>query len=124
MDSFGGAGDAPMVRWLLLLLGLVAAGCGSREGSAVKQVNLAELEAETKHLVFFNYIGSDPQSHYFTTKEGKRYKLDRSAWQLPMAFPTNAGMQLFVTVKEGKVTVPDPKKLSELPDGELLPQEE
>ena len=90
----------------------------------MKHVNLAELEAETKNLVFFNYTGSDSQFHYFRTKEGKRYKLDRSAWQLPMAFPPDAGMQLFVTVKEGKVTVPDPKKMAELSESELLPPEE
>jgi hypothetical protein len=69
-----------MFRWLVLLLALVTAGCGSREGSTVKRVNRAELEAETKNLVFFNYTGSDSQFHYFRTKEGKRYKLDRSAW--------------------------------------------
>jgi hypothetical protein len=113
-----------MFRLLVLMLALVAVGCRSREGSTVKRVSLAELEAETKHLVFFNYTGSDAQFHYFTTKEGKRYKLDRSAWQLPMAFPPDSGMQLFVTVKDGKVTVPDPKTMGSLPESELLPPEE
>jgi hypothetical protein len=41
-----------------------------------------------------------------------------------MAFPTDAGMQLFVTVKDGKLTAPDPKKMAELSEGELLPPEE
>jgi hypothetical protein len=90
----------------------------------MRHVNLAELEAETKHLVFFNYTGSDSRFHYFTTREGERYKLDRSAWQLPMAFPAGAGMQLFVTVKGGKITAPDPHKMAELSEDDLLPRED
>jgi hypothetical protein len=33
-------------------------------------------------------------------------------------------MQLFVTVKDGKVTVPDPKKMAELSESELLPPQQ
>jgi hypothetical protein len=102
------------MRWLFLVLALLLAGCGSREASAVKHVSVAELEAETKHLLFFNYLGGDAQFHYFLTGEGKRYKLDRAAWALPLVHPPDAGVQLFVTVKDGKVTVPDPKKMADL----------
>jgi hypothetical protein len=101
-----------MPRLPVLMLALLVAGCGSRDGTAVKHVNLGELEAATKHLLFFNYTGSDAQFHYFTTGEGKHYKLDRAAWQLPMVLPPDGGMQLFVTVKDGKVTVPDPRKMA------------
>jgi hypothetical protein len=90
----------------------------------MKHVSLAELEAETRHLVFFNYTGSDGRFHYFTTREGEHYQLDRSAWQLPMAFPVGAGMQLFITVKGGKLTAPDPMKMAELSEDDLLPWEE
>ena len=92
--------------------------------SAVKQVTLIELEKETDHLVFLSYVGSDEQSHYFLTPERKRYKVDRSEWQLPphmvAVTPRPGSMAVFVKIKGGKVTAPDPKKMAELKPEQLM----
>jgi hypothetical protein len=105
----------------VFLVILVVAGCGTK-GSAtgVKQVTVAELGKETDHLVFFNYVGSDNDFHYFTTAEKKRYKVPRAEWANPQPSPLDGGMQLFMTVKDGKLTVPDPKEMAQLSQDEIM----
>ena len=99
----------------------LAAGCGTKEASpGVKQVTVAELGKETDHLIFFKYVGSDTEFHYFTTAESKRYKVLRSEWNTPRPFPLDGGMQLFMTVKNDKLTAPDPKEMAGLSEDELL----
>jgi hypothetical protein len=105
---------------VLVALVLVA-GCQTQPGSSgPKQVTIAELGNETGHLVFFNYVGSDADFHYFTTAEAKRYKVPRAEWNNPQPFPLDGGMQLFMTVKDGKLAIPDPKELAALSEEELL----
>lgn len=106
---------------LLLAVFLTLAGCQKQPASSEpKQVSIAELGKETDHLVFFNYVGSDDDFHHFTTAEGKRYKVPRAEWKNPQPFPLNGGMQLFMTVRDGKLTVPDPKEMAGLSEDELL----
>jgi hypothetical protein len=81
---------------------------------------VAELGSETDHLVFFNYVGSDADFHHFATAEGKRYKVSLAEWNNPRLFPLEGAMQLFMTVKDGKLTVPDPKELAALSEDEVL----
>ena len=100
-----------MIRLLIALSVLSATGCGG--SSAVKHVSLSTLEAETKQLGIISYTGSDAEFHYFQTKVGQRYKLDLSAWEMPAAFPADAGIELFVTIRDGKLTAPDPRTMAE-----------
>jgi hypothetical protein len=95
------------------------------EATAARQVTLRELERETAHLPFLNWVGSDKRFHYFVTREGEQYRVNRSEWQLPPHMSTfmprpGQGMALFVTVKDGKITVPDPRKMADLADDDLL----
>jgi hypothetical protein len=96
-------------------------GCQTQPASSgEKQVSVAELGSETDHLVLFNYVGSDSDFHHFTTAEGKHYKVPLSEWNNPRPFPLGGGMQLFMTVKDGKLTVPDPQEMSALSEDELI----
>jgi|GEM_PF-4694889 len=105
----------------LLAAVAVVAGCHTQPASSEpKQVTVAELGNETDHLIFFNYVGSDAEFHYFTTAESKRYKVPRSDRDNLVTFPLDGGMQLFMTVKDGKLTVPDPKEMAALSEEELL----
>jgi hypothetical protein len=99
---------------LIPLFSVLITGCTSKLENTAKQVSLSQLANETKHLVFFNYSGSDSEFHYFKTSEGKCYKLDLSEWKTPRTWTTDAGIELFVSMREGKLTVPDPKKMSEI----------
>ena len=81
---------------------------------------MAQLASETDHLVFFNYVGSDAEFHYFTTAERKRYKVPLAEWNNPRPFPLDGGMQLFMAVKDGKLTTPDPNEMASLSEDELL----
>ncbi len=97
--------------------------------TAARQVTLRELERETAHLPFLSWVGSDKRFHYFATREGRRYRVNRSEWRLPPhlgAFLPRPGdgMALFVTVKDGKVTIPDPRKMADLSDQDMLPPSE
>lgn len=116
--------DAFMLRWATVFLILAMPGCSARQPPSVQHVDLAELEAATKHLVFFNYTGNDSQFHYFRTKDGSRYKLDRSTWNMPLAFPVDGGAELYVTVRDGQIALPDPQKMSGLHEGELMGHQE
>ena len=108
-------------RQLLLLLAIALTGCGSSGVvDAVKQVTIAELEKETSHLVFFSYVGSDEQFHYFETLERRKYKLPRADWRVPNPLTLGMGAQFFVAVKDGKITAPDPKKMSRIAEDRLL----
>jgi hypothetical protein len=105
----------------LVITVVIAAGCQTQPASPEpKQVSVAELGSETGHLVFFNYLGSDADFHYFATAERKRYKVARAEWNNPVPFPLDGGMQFFMTVKDGKLTVPDPKEMAALSEDELL----
>ena len=100
---------------------VVVAGCQTQPAtSGPKQVSVAELGSETDHLLFFNYVGSDAEFHHFKTAEGKRYKVPLAEWNNPRPFPLEGGMQLFMTVKDGKLTVPDPNDMAALSEDELL----
>jgi hypothetical protein len=104
-----------------LVIVALLAGCGTKEASpAVKQVTVAELGQETDHLIYIKYVGSDTDFHYFTTAQSKRYKVPRSEWNNPRPFPRDGEMQLFMTVKDGQLTVPDPKEMAGLSEDELL----
>ena len=108
------------ITGLSVALALVA-GCGTKEVSpAAKQVTVAELGKETDHLIFFNYVGSDTEFHHFTTAESKRYKVLRSEWNTPRTFPLEGGMQLFMPVKNDKLTVPNPKEMAGRSEDDLL----
>ena len=105
----------------LLAILVVVAGCRARPASTgTAQVSVADLGTKTDHLVFFNYVGSDADFHYFTTAEGNRYKVSLAEWTIPRPFPLDGGMELFMTVKDGKLTVPDPKEMATLSEEELL----
>lgn len=111
------------MRRILLLLAMILllGGCRAQPTSSEpKQVSIAELGTETDHLIFFNYVGSDADFHHFTTAEGKRYKVPRAEWSNPSPFPLNGGMQLFMTVRDGKLAVPDPKEMAALSEDELM----
>jgi hypothetical protein len=98
----------------------LASGCGAKRATdAFKQVTVAELGNETDHLPFFSYVGSDDELHYFRTSEGKRYKVHRSEVSNLGTFGVSDGLELFVTIKDGKVTVPDPKMMAGLSQEEL-----
>jgi hypothetical protein len=87
------------------------------------QVTLHELERETEYLPFIHWVGSDKHFHHFLTRDGKRYKVKRSEWQLPphmAALPRfGDGVALFVKVRDGKITVPDPEQLEGLSEDDL-----
>jgi hypothetical protein len=101
--------------YALLAVAVLFAGCERKaDAPAVKTLTIAQLGKETDHLIFFSYVGSDGDFHYFTTAEGKQYQVARSEWKNPAAFPANGTMQLFMTVRDGKLTVPDPKEMSKL----------
>jgi hypothetical protein len=85
-----------------------------------KQVSIAELGRETDHLVFFSYVGSDTEFHYFTTAEGKDFRVPFAEWTTAGAFARGTGMNLFVTVKDCKITVPDPTAMAALSEDEIL----
>jgi hypothetical protein len=93
---------------------LVLVGCGgSGAAPGMKQVTLAELEEETAALAFFSYTGNDEQFHYFKTPT-RLYKVKRDEWaqpNMPKVSP-ELGIEVFVRVKDGKVTVPDPKDVA------------
>jgi hypothetical protein len=117
-------GDASRtMRKIHYLLGalMILAGCQTHPASSEpKQVSVAELGSETDHLICFNYVGSDADFHYFTTAERKRYKVPRAEWNNPRPFPLEGGIQLFMTVKDGKLTVPDPKEMATLSEDDVL----
>ncbi len=110
-----------LLAGLSLVVPAILGGCERQEtGSAMKTVSIAELGKETDHLLFFNYVGSDADFHYFTTADDKQYRVARSEWNNPAAFPADGTMQFFMTVKDGKLTVPDPKEMSKLSNDELM----
>jgi hypothetical protein len=97
----------------------------SEEGSDDEQVTLRELERETEHLPYVTWVGSDKRFHYFETREEKRYKVARGEWDTPSFFSSllprpDDGIGLFVTIKDGKITMPDPSKMMDLFDGDSL----
>jgi hypothetical protein len=105
------------MRGAISLSVVLAIACGSspaKDVALVQQVTVPELERATSQLVFFNYIGSDADFHYFTTAHGDRYKVSRPEWELPHTIPLGSGVQMFVSVRNGKLTVPDPEELEGL----------
>ena len=107
---------------VILLVALVAAaGCQNQPSSSgPKLVSVMELGRETGHLVFFNYIGSDSDYHHFTTAEGKRYKVALGEWNTRATLQPDGKVKVFMTVKDGKLTVPDPKEMARLSEEGLL----
>jgi hypothetical protein len=93
----------------------------------VKQVTLAELERETAELVYFNFTGCDDAFDYFSTPDGREFKLPAAASkmrhralppQLRPPMPPGGGMILFVKLKDGQWVPPDPEQMRRLyPDG-------
>ena len=81
----------------------------------MRRVTLAQLEKETKGEPFLTYFGVEGDHHRFQTEDGRVFQVARGEWTMPapMSFPTSAGMGLFVTVKDGKVRIPDPAAMSE-----------
>jgi hypothetical protein len=83
-------------------------------------VSVAELGRETDHLVFFRYAGSDADFYYFVTAEGQEYKVALAEWANPSPLPKGGGVRLFMTVKDGRLTVPDPREMATLSEDEVL----
>lgn len=109
-----------MYRIGLLLLVVILGGCRTEPARPAKQVSLAQLEKETRHLVFFRFIGSDDDFDYFATPEGKHYKVSLAEIDDPRSFPLDTDIAVLVTVKDGKITVPDPHKMAAMSQDELL----
>jgi hypothetical protein len=103
-----------MARLAAMAAMVVLLGCGGAGGPAaptVKQLTLVELEKETAGLAFFSYTGNDQQFHYFKTPR-QLYKVNRAEWpNTPEVLP-DLGIEVFVRVKDGKVTVADPKDVA------------
>lgn len=107
---------------------LLLAGCARPKEESVKQVILAELEQETADLVYFNFVGFDDDFDYFTTPDGREFKLSAAESKMrhrtlpPQLRPPmrrGGGMSLFVKLKGGKWMPPDPEQMRRLfPDGD------
>src|SRR5262245_27802753 len=95
--------------WLPHTAGIVRAEAGQRGRTR-----------ERDALIFFNYVGSDVDFYYFTTAEDKRYKVARAECGNLLSVSLDGGMQLFVTAKDGKLTVPDPKDMAGKSEDKLL----
>lgn len=111
---------AASLCWLPLTLALCAAGCAP-VAPGVRHVSVAELEQETKHLACFSYTGCDERFHYFATDEGRRYRIDRERWVLSGAFPADGRREAFVTMRRGRIVLPDPQAISDRTKCELFP---
>jgi len=99
-----------MLRCLLIISLIIISGC-SRNTPAMKHVTIAELETATKGQPFFSYSGSDDNFHYFRTLDGQRYSIERSAWDMPVPFPADGTMEVFVSIKDGEITTPNPSDM-------------
>ncbi len=106
-----------------VLLLIFTVGCNPHKNPPVsyKQVTLTELERETKDLVYFNYLGGDDGFEYFSTPDGRQYKLPiaesdfrkRLLPGMPHLKP-DQGAALFVKITDGKLRLPDPEKMRQL----------
>jgi hypothetical protein len=92
-------------------------------GKSVKTVSVEQLGKETDHWIFFSYLGGKGEFDYFLTPDQKHYRVARSESKLygRLWLDGDHGVrgQLFVTVRDGKITVPDPKVMSEISEYEL-----
>jgi hypothetical protein len=82
-------------------------------------VSIEQLGVETSHLIFFTYDGSDDLYHYFMLEaDGMAYKIDKAVWTPPKPAPSGKTSRLIadtaVTVRDGKITEPDPREMEEL----------
>jgi hypothetical protein len=107
--------------WLCVVL--VLAGCAQPKEASLKQVTLAELERETADLVYFNFTGCDEAFDYFSTPDGREFKLSATESKMRhRALPASlrppmrrgAGMILFVKLKGGQWVPPDPEQMRRL----------
>lgn len=107
--------------WLGVVL--VLAGCAHPKEASMKQVTLAELERETADLVYFNFTGCDNDFDYFSTPDGREFKLSATESkmrhralpaQLRPPMPRGGGMILFVKLKGGQWVPPDPEQMRRL----------
>src|SRR3954453_22670887 len=102
-------------RAMLIILALVGAVVVYRYGfSFARRVSLAELEQATKLQPFINYCGTEGNDHRFETQAGQVFLVSRDELQdleKPLiSFPRSQGLRLFVTIRDGKVRVPDAQK--------------
>lgn len=108
----------------MIILALVGVVVIYRYGfSFARRVSLAELERATKLQPFINYCGTEGNDHRFETQAGQVFLVSRDELQdleKPLiSFPRSQGLRLFVTIKDGKVRVPDAQKAA----SGLKPQE-
>lgn len=85
-------------------------------GHVPKRVSLAELEKATKGVPFLTLFGRDGRDYRFQAPDGRTFLVDRREVQ-PLLdasmYPVREGVGLFVTIKDGKIAVPDPKVTTE-----------
>lgn len=115
-----------MSRRILGIALLVAIGCSpSKPEATVRQVTLAELEQETADLAYFNFVGMDDDFDYYTTPDGREFKLPAAESEMrkrmlpgmPIPMKPGDGMALFVKLRNGKWVQPDPDALPVGPGG-------
>ncbi len=113
----------------MIILALVGAVVIYRYGfsfarfSVARRVSLAELEQATNHLSYISYCGTEGNDHRFETQAGAAYLVSRDELQdleKPLiSFPRSRGLSLLVTIRDGKVQVPDAQKAAGLKQQEV-----
>jgi len=110
---------------LLVVVAVTVGGCNSpsQSGSSVYKapiVTLADLEKATQDHWFFGYLGSDDNHHFFRVDEIGYVHVEKSI-PLPEFLTlyddedegVSTGRELFVTIKDGKLTHPEPRPMSD-----------
>ena len=95
-----------------------AVGCnsspsGGRSIDSARKVTLTELEAATDHLPYFSYLGTEGDSAYFRGDGLGYYQIasEETPWHglRPSPMVPRGDMELYVTVRDGELTVPGPQ---------------
>lgn len=106
-----------MRLFVALLAGVlfIALGCGTRApATATNIVTISQLGAATANDPCFYYVGSDSRFHYFVTPDARQFRVRLAEWTMKSPFSHNGKFSLFMTVKDGKLTTPDAKIMSDL----------
>ncbi|MDR3639607.1 MAG: hypothetical protein P4L84_37750 [Isosphaeraceae bacterium] len=89
---------------------------GARPISAPQRVSLDGLERATEHLPFLTLFGRQGRHYRFHAPDGRVFLVDHSEVQPvleALPFTVQDGVGVFVKCKGGKLTVPDPRVMSE-----------
>ena len=70
-------------------------------------IDLPELRQAAASLDFFGYRGCDPNYHYFSLPNSQGLRLPQQQIDL-QPLPIQLGLCLFVTFRNGRLTIPDP----------------